>query len=199
MAPFLPIRATSRSQAVRIGKQTVKQGTTTYVDLAASVESSGHLAGSSLPYSPYKELQNHLAIGAVIVVGDLTASNSEFVEIGAATAGEVTVLAENEKEFEIKVAAGEIKNRNTGVYQATEAKTNAKTKAAKKEKEKIDRVEVKTSTGAVKFTLGTEAAEGKAVAPAETAGYITVALITSINEEAEKAPKLKVTDKRGRP
>src|SRR5208282_3020072 len=97
MAPFLPIRAVSRSQTVRIGKTTVKTGTTTYVDVGSQTETGGIKAGSTLPYSPFKELQNHLAIGAVIVVGPLTFTASDW----AVTRGVVTTAT---KETEPEVA-----------------------------------------------------------------------------------------------
>ena len=62
MAPFLPIRAANRSQGIRIGKKHIKTDVTTYIDL-----------GDFASYPPVlKELQNHLSIGAVIVVGPLS-------------------------------------------------------------------------------------------------------------------------------
>lgn len=62
MAPFLPIRAANRSQGIRIGKKHITTDATTYIDL-----------GDFKAYPPVlKELQSHLAIGAVIVVGPLS-------------------------------------------------------------------------------------------------------------------------------
>lgn len=197
MAPFIPIRAISRSQAVRIGKQTVKTGTTTYVDLASQVESGGIKAGSTLPYSPFKELQNHLAIGAIIVVGPITASNADWVVERGFVATNVTETSE--KEFELSLSEGELRQRSTGVNVSHATQTLAKVKVAKTGKEKIDRVEVKDSTGVLKYTTGAEALEGAAVEPAETTGYTTVATVTSKNEEAEKPLKTVIADTRPRP
>ncbi len=62
MPPFLPIRAANRSQGVRIGKKHITTDVTTYIDL-----------GNFSAYPPIlKELQNHLSIGAIIVVGALS-------------------------------------------------------------------------------------------------------------------------------
>lgn len=61
MALYLPVRAASRSQKVRIGGQVLSATATSYVDI------------SDIPTR--RALQNHQAIGAVIVVGPLSASN----------------------------------------------------------------------------------------------------------------------------
>lgn len=189
MAPFLPIRATSRSQAVRIGKQTVKTGTTTYVDVGSQTESGGIKAGSSLPYSPFKELQNHLAIGAIIVVGPLSSSTSDWVET-TALGGKVTVEKEKEEtETELAVAAGEIVQRSTSTKVATEGKTKVKLKEPTSKKERIDLVAVSETTGAIKVTEGVAAAEKAAVAPALPAGEYLVATVTSIDQN-KKAVKV---------
>lgn len=167
MAPFLPIRAISRSQAVRIGKQTVKTGTTTYVDLASQVETGGIKAGSPLPFSPFKELQNHLAIGAIITVGGLTFTNSDW----AVDRGIVTVGAEETSgEFSVTTIAGAIRQRSTGKeLEETELKATKKLSATAGN-ERIDIVTVSTNAGgAAKYTAGTAAAAGKAVVPKTTA------------------------------
>ena len=181
MAPFLPVRATSRSQAVRIGKQTVKTGKTTYVDVGSQTETGGIKAGSTLPYSPFKELQNHLAIGAVFVVGGLTNSNSSEV----VTQGLVT-SATKAAEPEVSTTAGEIRNRDTGVSVASAGFVAAKKKVAAAGKERIDIITVNEKTGATTYTAGVAALEKAAKAPAIPAENLLIATIT-FTETAEVA------------
>jgi hypothetical protein len=171
MAPFLPIRAASRSQAVRIGGQTVKQGKTTYVDLAAATETGGHLAGSSRPYSPYKELQNHLAIGAIFVVGPLTQTASDWaVKNGVVTTATLEGTEEEAKgEFAVATTAGAVQQRSTSAEVEVEALSVTKKKSAASGKERIDIITASTTTkGAAKYTAGTAAVTGKAVVPKTT-------------------------------
>jgi hypothetical protein len=179
MAPFLPVRATSRSQRVRIGKQTVKTGATTYVDLASQVETNGIKAGSSLPYSPFKELQNHLAIGAVFVAGGITNSSSDTVVFSGVTATKAKGGA-GEK-TEVVVTAGELLTRSTAAYQAVAAKTETLNEVAAA-KERIDIVTVKVSNGVIKSTEGVEALVGAAVQPATPAGEILLFTLKSTNK-----------------
>lgn len=165
MAPFLPVRAISRSQAVRVAKQTLKTGTTSYVDLGSQTETGGIKAGSKLPFSPFKELQNHLAQGAIIVVGALTWTNSDYAVksglLGAAT---------KEAKPEVSVTAGEIVRRSTGVDIASAGFAAAKKEVAASGKERIDIVSVSETTGVTTYTAGTAALVGAAVAPATPGG-----------------------------
>src|SRR5512146_1266016 len=169
MAPFLPVRATSRSQRVRIGKQTVKTGTTTYVDLASQVETNGLQAGSSLPFSPFKELQNHLAIGAVFVAGPITNTNTDY----AYTSGGV-VTASAEEEYTLAASAGTLVQRSAGTASvATEAYSKPKQATiAVVGKERIDLLSINATTGKYKFTEGVAAVTGKAVVPATPEGEL---------------------------
>jgi hypothetical protein len=183
MAPFLPVRAVNRSQRVRIGKQTVKVGTTTYVDLASTVETGGIPAGSSLPYSPFKELQNHVAIGAVIVVGPITASNNDWVEVGT---GGVTT-ATKEAEPKVATTAGEVNNRATNAYFAFPELAAKKIKVAAAGKERIDIVTVKEAGGsAPTITAGVAALKGAAVAPATPEKELLLATV-KVTDVAEVA------------
>jgi len=75
MAEYLPIRAFNRSQNVRIGGQKISATTTSYVDVSDA--------------ATRKELGYHSAIGAVYVIGDLTANNSAYA-VHAATASATT-------------------------------------------------------------------------------------------------------------
>jgi hypothetical protein len=179
MAPFLPIRAISRSQSVRIGKQTVKTGTTTYVDLASQVESGGIKAGSTLPYSPFKELQNHLAIGAVIVVGPITGSNSDWVVKNGYT--ETKAKGGKEEETEVIVALGELIQRSTGKH-IQSAATTVTLKEPATTKERTDNVVVSETTGVITAVEGVEAVVGKSVAPALAAGTYLLYQVTSKNK-----------------
>lgn len=178
MAPFLPVRAVSRSQGIRIGKQRVKTGTTTYVDLASQVETAGVKAGSSLPYSPFKELQNHLAIGAVFVAGPITGSNSTVV----VSQGLVT-SATKEAEPEVATTAGEIRNRDTGKSVSSAGFVAAKKKVTAAGKERIDIISVNKTTGATTYTAGTAALVGAAVAKATPAEDVLVSTITFTESE----------------
>jgi hypothetical protein len=190
MAPFLPIRATSRSQAVRIGKQTVKTGTTTYVDVGSQTETGGIKAGSTLPFSPFKELQNHLAIGAVVVVGSLTATNSDWVVNGGYT--ETKAKGGKEEETEVIVAVGELRQRSTGKH-VQSAATTVTLKEPATTKERTDNVVVSETTGVITAVEGVEAVVGKSVAPAVAAGTYLLYQVVSKNKNTA-APV--ITDKR---
>lgn len=198
MALYLPVRAVSRSQAVRIGKQTVKTGTTTYVDVSSQVETGGIKAGSTLPYSPFKELQNHLAIGAIIVVGPLTATNSDWV---VDSGGIVTVeKSEAKKEPELAVSENQDRQRSTGKWVTSEKVEKLKLKVTGATKERIDLVYAIVEggeAGKVKAVEGVAAAKEAAVAPATPAKSIPLATVKQYNEEEIKAAN--ITDDRPRP
>ena len=185
MAPFLPIRAVSRSQAVRIGKQTVKTGTTTYVDVGSQTETGGIKAGSTLPYSPFKELQNHLAIGAVIVVGELTFTASDWaVKNGVVT----TATPATGKEATIAVTVGVLRQRSTGAETLVETFSAAE-KSTIAGKERIDIITADESAeGAAKFKEGVAAVTGKAVQPQTTEQ-------AKLAEYATKLAKAEITQK----
>ncbi len=172
MAPFLPVRAISRSQDVRIGGQTVHTDTTTYVDLGAN----------TAPYTPRKELRSHQAIGAVIVVGPITATNTDFAfqHGGVVTASEAA-------EYTLTVTAGELVQRSVGeAFLATEAYEKAKQgKVAAAGKERIDLVEVDLSDGTIDFVEGEAAPIGKAVAPTPTKGDVVIAEVVTSDGEGE--------------
>jgi hypothetical protein len=109
-ADYLPVRAFNRSQAVRIGKQTVRTNNNTYVDLNDPVSA--------------KELSYHSAIGAVYVTGAITSSNNDLqVNSGLKTAITGTGTGT------YTVAAGEIRNADNQVLY-TIAGSTATTNAA---------------------------------------------------------------------
>jgi len=72
MAEYLPIRAYNRSQNVRIGGQKILPTVTSYVDVSDP--------------ATRKEFSYHSAVGAVYVLGDVTANNTAYA-VHAATAG----------------------------------------------------------------------------------------------------------------
>ncbi len=69
-------------------------------------------------FSPTKELRNHLALGAIIPVGPLTRSNSDWVVVQPETQFKLTF-----EEKKLKLTKGELRQRSTGsvVSIATEA------------------------------------------------------------------------------
>lgn len=150
-AVYLPVRALTRSQAVRIAKQKLSTSTTTYVNIEDGTTK--------------KDLVHHSAIGALQVVGPLTASNEDWVvNTGATTT--VSLL-------KITVAAGEIKQRSTGTYVAV-AGGETTLSAASETQDRTDLIWV-DHTGTVGHTSGTPAAKGTSVAPATPEGKIPVA------------------------
>ncbi len=187
MAPFLPVRAISRSQAVRVGRQTLKTGRTTYVDLGSQVESGGVKAGSPLPYSPFKELQNHLAIGAVIVVGALTNTANPWVLEGTGGVASATKAAEPE----VAVTAGELYNRDTGQYVAFPELAAAKKKFTEEAgKSRIDIISVEeVGAKAPVYTEGVAAATGSEVAPATPEKSVLLATVAFLGKEGEPVKK----------
>lgn len=173
MAPFLPVRATSRSQAVRIGGTKLSTTTTTYVDLNPEAHSKPYA------YSPLKELKSHLAIGAVITVGGITNSNSDW-----AVASGLVTSATTAAEPEVSTTAGEIRQRSTGKNVVSTGFTAAKKKVTAAGKERVDIISVNQTTGATKYDAGTAALVGAAAPPATPAGTLLVAEIVFTEAEA---------------
>lgn len=185
MPPFLPIRAISRSQAVRVGGQTVKTESTTYVDLGAN----------TVPYTPRKELRSHLALGAVVVVGALTGTNSDWV----VDSGGVVTAEKNEAkaEAELAVSENQDRQRSTGTWVTSEALTKLKVKNSVAGKERIDLIYAiveGAEAGKVKLLEGVAAVTGKAVAKETPAKAIAVATVKRVAEEP-----VVITDVRPRP
>lgn len=178
MAPFLPVRAISRSQKIRIGRGNnaeVKADTTFYVDLAD---------GNSK-----RDLMHHQAIGAVVTVGVLSATSVDDVVISGGVVTNGTGLTVN-------VSAGEIRKRSTGAYVAGAAGTNFALTAADATQDRTDLVHWDSTSGAVGKTDGTLAAAGTSVAPAAPAGKVP--LYTVLVAATVTVPGTK-TDVRPRP
>jgi hypothetical protein len=65
MALYLPIRAISRSQKIRVGRQTVTRDATVFADIT--------------DINTRRDLERHQAIGALLTVGPLSTSNADVV------------------------------------------------------------------------------------------------------------------------
>lgn len=156
MAVYLPVRAISRSQGIRIGTQTVSPTATSYVDI-----SDGKVR---------RDLNHHQAIGSVIVVGSLTANNSDSVVV---TGGAVT----NGTGLTVNVSAGELRKRSDGTNVAGAAATNFALTAAHATLDRTDLIHWDDTSGAVGKTDGATAAAGTSVAPATPAGKVPLATV----------------------
>jgi len=161
MAPFIGVRAISRSQNVRINGQKVTESVTTYVDLNPETKGTFPTA-----YPPVKELRNHLAIGAIIVVEPLTFTASDWaVKYGLVT----TASTFASKKTKVVVTAGAVIQRSTGTEVPSTGKTSTEYLASVEGKERIDIITAsETKEGASKYKEGTAAASGKAVRPETT-------------------------------
>lgn len=160
MAPFLPVQSLNRSQNIRIGAGAsavnLKPGVTNFVDLGDGPSK--------------RDLQRHSAIGAILVVGGITASNSNVVvkDGGVVTAG---------AGLTVNVSAGDLRDRTTGVETSGAAATNHALTAADGTQDRTDLVWWDNVTGAVGHTNGTLASAGNSVAPATPAGKTPLAKV----------------------
>lgn len=134
-------------------------------------------------FSPIKELRNHLAIGAVVVAGPLTASNSDWVVVDTPSTMQFVLTFGAE---EAKVATGEIKNRATGQVVFVEKATVATVEAIAG-KEIRSYLVFNTQTRLVEVVEGVAAATAKAVLPAFTSVQVP---LYSIYAKASKTPAL---------
>lgn len=163
MAVYLPIRALSRSQGVRIGNQRITTDTTAYVDISDG--------------KTRRELQNHSALGSVIVVGPLSSSNSDVV----VDSGYVVSEGTTNTNLTVGVTAGELRNRATGVSvaYAGSADSGATLAAADGTNPRVDLVVADNTSGAVSKVDGTATAganlTNKTGAPAVPAGKTKLA------------------------
>lgn len=177
MALYLPIRAISRSQNVRIGSQRILPIATSYVDISDG--------------KTRRELMHHQAIGSIITVGALTASNSGTV----VTTGVVVSEGVSATDLIISATAGELRNRSTGASVAVAA-TDVTLSAAHATLVRIDIVQVHTTTGVVTKKSGTAAASPVAATP--DAGNISVAEI-NVPATDTAITNNQITDVRPRP
>ncbi len=157
MAQYLPVRAFNRSQQVRIGKQRVTPTATTFVDISDALQR--------------KELAYHSAIGAVIPVGPLSASNADVV----VNSGAYTDEGAANNDLIVRTYAGTLRNRQTGATVSV-TQTDTTLSAADATNPRIDLIQVDATTGAVTKKTGTAAASP--VAPTPDAGTIVVAQVS---------------------
>ena len=177
MALYLPIRAISRSQKVRIGTQTAVPTATIYVDI------------DDIPTR--RDLHHHMAIGAVIVVGAASASNSATVVREGAV-----VTANGTPDQAVDVSAGELYNRSTGAYTSVALVADLAATAAHATLTRIDIVQVNTTTGVATYKAGT--ASATPVAATADAGNIVLARIARAATDNTIATA-DITDVRPRP
>lgn len=175
--PYLPVRAISRSQKVRLGRASNSQvtvGTTFYADL-----SDGNVL---------RDLQHHQAIGALVIVGPLSNSAVDDVVVSGGIVTNGTNLAVN-------VSAGEIRKRSTGVFVTGAAATDFALTVAHGTLDRTDLIHWDSTSGAVGKTDGATAAAGTSVAPATPAGKVPLftvlvaATVTSPGTKTDVRPR----------
>lgn len=156
MALYLPVRAISRSQKIRIGRQTATRDTTIYVDIS--------------DINTRRDVEHHQALGALLVVGALSASNVDTIVAWGADTDEGAA----NNDMVVRTYKGELRNRQTGAMVAV-AQTDLTLTAAHATLVRIDIVQVHTTTGVVTKKDGTAAASP--VAPTADASNIAIASI----------------------
>lgn len=162
MAVYLPVQALNRSQNIRIGTGgTAVQlvpGTTSYVDITNGAVK--------------RDIQRHSALGAILVVGSLTGSNTDTVVATGATATASNLV--------ITVTAGELRKRSTAVH-TTIAGGTVTLSAADGTQDRTDLVWIKLSDGTLGWSKGILAASGQSVAPTSGVGTATSVSGTEVN------------------
>ena len=132
-------------------------------------------------FSPKKELRNHLALGAVVIAGPLTASGYDWVVPNIPS---TVQFVQTFGAKEVRIAEGQILQRSTGILVTVTAATlTSKTAAGGKEYNSY--VVFNTQSHLAELVEGTEVATGKAVLPTLTS--VQVPLYT-INTAASETP-----------
>jgi hypothetical protein len=109
--------------------------------------------------SPRDDLKNHLAIGAVLVLGGVTSSNLDWVPVNEAAAWELTLESEKVKVKEAK----ELRQRSTGTFRSTGPGTASLSSIKSTSgNEKYVAVVYNTLTNVVEAVTGTDETEGNA-------------------------------------
>lgn len=110
-------------------------------------------------YSARNELKNHLAIGAVLVLGGPTASNLDWVPVNEAAAWELALESEKVKVKEAK----ELRQRSTATYRATGTSTTSLSGIiSEANKEKYVAVVYNTVANTIEAVTGANETEGAA-------------------------------------
>lgn len=188
MALYLPVRPISRSQALRVGQPPSavylkSQTTTYYVDI-----SNGTVR---------RDLMHHLAIGAVVVVGALSANNVDVdvasgAVVVAGTAANSVRVADPLTTTKTSGTAGELRVASTGVYVTIPVTDSIAITANALGFTRTDLVVVDNATGVGTIVVGTTLG----VAPATPAGKTGIATFTVANGTSTLGP---ITDVRPRP
>lgn len=174
MAEYLPIRALTRSQQVRIGGQTIGTVHNYYVDINDG--------------KTRKDLQTHSAIGAIIVTGPVSATSGDVV----VTSGAVTNQGTSATDMIVTTLDGTLRNRDTGA-QITVNSTNTTIATADATNPRIDLIQVNTTSGAVSGKTGTAAASP--AAPAPDNGNIAIAQV-AVAANTTAITNANITDRR---
>lgn len=177
MALYLPVRTIQRNRSIRVGTQKLSHDTTKYIDISDG--------------ATRRDLAHHISIGGVVVVGPVSANNSETVVVSGAV-----VTAQGTPDQTVDVSASELRNRSTGAYVTGAASDNLAATAAHATLARIDIVQVNTTTGVASYKAGTAAASPSA--PSPDAGNIAVARVArAANDNTIAAGD--ITDVRPRP
>lgn len=185
MAQYLGVRAFNRSQAVRIGQQTVRSVTSTgalapitYIDLEDKVAR--------------KELAYHSAIGAVYACTEVQGHNYSL----SINTGATIDQGSSASDLVLGIAAGEARD-DAGVYYTIGAASSAVTLAtADATNPRIDLITMKISDRTIDKVTGTAAASP--VVPSVPTGYIPLARV-AVAANATGIANAAITDLRPRP
>lgn len=110
-------------------------------------------------HSPKEELKNHLAVGAILVLGGITASNLDWVPVNEAAAWELALETEKVKVKEAK----ELRQRSTGTYRSSgPATASISSIVSTSGNEKYVAVVYNVLTNVVEGLVGTNESEGAA-------------------------------------
>lgn len=156
MALYLPIRAISRSQKIRVGRQTVTRDATVFADIT--------------DINTRRDLERHQAIGALLTVGPLSTSNADVV----VASGVDTDQGASAVDMTVTTYKGELHNRQTGA-RVSVAQTDNTLVAADAVNPRSDIIQVHMTTGVVGKKTGVAAVSPSA--PAPDAGNVAVARI----------------------
>lgn len=173
MATYIKFRAISRSQRIRIGNQTIPNASSS---VAVDID-NGRLR---------RDLQHHLAIGAVLPIS----TEKDAIALGTGvTSGGIVDQGVSATDLALRVSAGSLRQSN-GTVVAIVAGTPSVT-AADVTNPRIDNVVVTDATGVVTIVAGTAAA---APSPPAVAGGTTKLAEVSVPANATAIPDAFITN-----
>lgn len=182
MALYLPIRAISRSQNVRVGGVKITRDTTSYVDISVA--------------TTRRDLERFQALGALIIVGGFKANDESFavwsgckIDEGASAADRI-----------LGIQVGELR-KDDGTYVTVAASTTAVTLAAADATFGRKDIVTINNAGTVAFTTGTvlsaNSAAAGATAPTAAAGQLLLATVDRAATD-DAIANAEITDSRER-